>query len=95
MAPHQENQNMGNQARNQRRNLRNEQAVQQHLQLYIDHGYTEEMYREHAGDVYEVLENLYPIEDPEVLFGRLNSYREVIVEYARIVPLFELEAFGM
>lgn len=91
MAPHQENQNNGN----ERRNNGNEEAILGYLQDYIDSEYTEEMYRAQAGDIYEVLENLYPIENPEVLFRRLNSYREVIVAYAHQVPLFELEAFGI
>lgn len=72
-----------------------EQAIQAHLALYIEHEYTEEMYREHAEDIFDVLQNRYPIVNPQVVFRRVNSWRNVIVEYAHQIPLFELEGFGM
>ena len=89
MAPFVENQN------NNRVELDLERAIQQHLALYVEHDYTEEMYREHAADIFDLLLNNYPIENPEVLFRRLNSWREVIVVYAHQIPLFELEGFGI
>ena len=88
MAPLQENEN-------NRVELDLERAIQQHLALYVEHDYTEEMYREHAADIFDLLLNNYPIENPEVLFRRLNSWREVIVVYAHQIPLFELEGFGI
>ena len=90
MAPLVENQNQ-----NQHDEMALERAIQQHLALYIEHDYTEEMYMEHAADIFDLLQNLYPIENPQVLFMRLNSWREVIVVYAHQIPLFELEGFGM
>lgn len=89
MAPRQENQNVN------RVELGLNEAIQRQLALYVEHEYTEEMYREHAGDIFDLLQNHYPIEDPEVLFRRVNSWRDVIVIYAHQIPLFELEGFGM
>ena len=88
MAPLQENEN-------NRVELDLERAIQQHLALYVENDYTEEMYMEHAAEIFYLLENLYPIENHQVLFRRLNSWREVIVVYAHQIPLFELEGFGI
>ncbi len=89
MAPLQENEN------NNRVQVDFDLAIQQHLALYVEHEYTEEMYMDHAADIFDLLQNNYPIENPQVLFRRLNSWREVIVVYAHQIPLFELEGFGV
>jgi hypothetical protein len=86
MAPFVENENNEDAA---------EQAIRDHLALYIEHEYTEEMYREHAGDIFALLHNRYVIEHPEIAVRRLNTYRAVIVEYVHQIPLFEIEGFGM
>jgi hypothetical protein len=88
MAPFVENQNEDN-------GIALERAIQEHLALYVEHEYTEEMYREHATDIFDLLQNHYPIGDPQVVFRRVNSWRNVIVEYAHQIPLFELEGFGV
>jgi hypothetical protein len=72
-----------------------EDAIQAHLALYVEHEYTEEMYRDHATDIFQLLHNHYVIQDPQVAVRRLNSYRAVIAEYAHQIPLFEIEGFGM
>jgi hypothetical protein len=79
---------------NQLNNHNQNQQIRDFLQQYIDVGYTEEMYREHTEEIFEVIRNTYQIESPTVLANRLNSYRAVLVTYANNVPLFELEAFG-
>jgi len=89
MAPLQENEN------NNRVQVDFDLAIQQHLALYVEHEYTEEMYMDHAADIFDLLQNNYPIENPQVLFRRVNSWREVIVVYAHQIPLFELEGFGV
>lgn len=86
MAPFVENENNRNAL---------EDAIQAHLALYVEHEYTEEMYRDHAVDIFALLHNHYAIEIPEVAVRRLNSYRAVIVEYVHQIPLFEIEGFGM
>ena len=89
---------LNNQRNNQVNNhnqVNNQQQIQQFLQQYIDVGYTEERYRQHTEDIFEVLRNIYQIESPAVLVNGLNSYRAVLVRYANDIPLFELEAFGL
>ena len=84
MAPFQENVNVNN-----------EQAIREYLHMYVQHDYTEQMYREQSLEIFRVLNRIYAIEHPEIAARVLNSYRAVIAVYARVVPLFELEGFGM
>ena len=90
MAPLVENQNQ-----NQDNGDALEQAIQAHLALYVESEYTEEMYRDLATDIFDLLQNHYPIGNVQVVFRRVNSWRNVIVEYAHQIPLFELEGFGI
>jgi hypothetical protein len=88
MAPFEENQNQDN-------GMALEEAIQAHLAQYVENDYTEDMYREHATDIFDLLQNHYAIGNPQVVFRRVNSWRNVIVEYAHQIPLFELEGFGI
>jgi len=76
-------------------NVNNEQAIQDYIQMYVQHDYTEEMYRDQSLEIFRVLNRMYAIEHPEIAARVLNSYRAVIGVYARIIPLFELEGFGL
>ena len=76
-------------------NVNNEQAIQDYIQMYVQHDYTEEMYRDQSLEIFRVLNRIYAIEHPEIAIRVLNSYRAVIGVYARIIPLFELEGFGL
>ena len=76
-------------------NVNNEQAIQDYLQMYVQHDYTEQMYRDQSLEIFRVLNRMYAIEHPEIAARVLNSYRAVIGVYARIIPLFELEGFGL
>jgi hypothetical protein len=72
-----------------------EMAIQAHLALYVQEAYTEEMYREHVTEIFDLLQNNYPIQNPQVVLRRVNSWRNVLAEYAHQIPLFEIEAFGI
>jgi hypothetical protein len=89
MAPLPDNEN------NENNEMELEPAIRAHLAEYVEHEYTEEMYREHANDIFDLLQNRYRIQNPQVVFMRVNSWINVIIEYHRQVPLFELQGFGM
>ena len=71
------------------------QNIELYMRQFEDAQYTEEDYRDITDDIYQVLQNHYNIISPEELINQVGSYRQVLRQYAVIVPLFELEEFGV
>jgi hypothetical protein len=83
---------------NMNMNMNMHMNIELFMREFEDAQYTEEDYRHITDDIYEVLENHYRIISPRDMinqFGVNGSYRQVLREYANVVPLFELEEFGV